>query len=426
MGTLVITKTYSTGVALMEADIEAFRTGLHTLFNTDKFSLANFSTGTALTSDKFTGAALLATDDTYIKFGDGDDGLLGLDANKKWVFNTAATTTELRFYAGNTNFLEFFTDKIHVPGDIFFNTDAGGSGSILKALSSYAKPRLVYNGATSVLLENNESATDTTTIYLPTGVITVTEASPSKYRYAAITTTANGFDGAHTGVARGGIRTGSAASNTWYYTYAVRVRGGTDYSATAAKFIIVFDTVAPTAANGATIDGYYGSGNWVYLGLIRYGFGATGSSTTIPKFVYSRKGMCTFYEKASTGYCGLNLAYTSTDADNLTTALYVIAAGTSGNVIPATIGHVRFSLNRERVSDWKIRATSSSSSTVLWSGGFQTTDGTISHGHIVEIANVVGYSFWQGRKSSTAGVARAVCIAGFTDGLLVRGGGHGI
>lgn len=427
MGTLTITKTYASGTALMESDIDNFRTGLLTLFNTDKLAAGNFSTSSAFTSSQFTGAALTAADATYLNFGDTDDGLLGLDVDKKWVFNTLNTTYELRFYAGSTNYMELYTDKVYVPGDIAIDSNGGGGGSVLKAVSSYYKPVLVYDSATSIALENNNATTDSTTIYFPNFVATITESTPAKYRYASISTTANGFGVADSGTAKGGMRTGTVATNTWYYVYAAKVRSGTDYSATAHKFVMVFDTTAPTAANGATIDGYYGAGNWVYLGLIRYGFGESGSTSSIPKFVYSRKGWCTFYEKASTGYCGLHLAYSSTDADNSSSAFYTIAAGTSGSVIPTTIGHIRLGLFRERVSDWKVRETSTSTSDIVWSGGWQTDDGTLPHGFLVEIANVAGYSVYQTRKSSNAGTARAVVLAGFTDGYMINKGlGHGI
>lgn len=426
MGTLTVTKTYSSGTALMESDLDNFRTGLLTLFNTDKLALANFSATLAILSSQFTGAALTATDAAYINFGTTDDGVLGLDTDKKWVFDTSTSTYELRFYVGTTNYMEIFTDKVYCPGDVNIDFNGGGGGGVLKALTYY-KPVLVYDSISSVSIEGNSATTDNTTIYFPNFVASVTESSPAKYRYASISTTANGEGAADSGAARGGMRTGSVAANTWYYVYAAKVRSGTDYSATAHKFILVFDTTAPTAANGSTIDGYYGNGNWVYLGLIRYGFGASGSTTSIPKFVYSRKGWCTFYEKASTGACGLHLAYSSTDADNTATALYTIAAGTSGSVIPATIGHIRLGLFRERVSDWKIRETSTSTSDVVWAGGWQSDDGTLSHGFLVEIANVSGYSVYQGRKSSNAGTARAVCLLGFTDGYMVNKGlGHGI
>lgn len=427
MGTLTITKSYAALTALMEVDIDAFRTGLHTLFNTDKLGSTNFSGSMALTSSHFTGTSILASDNTFITFGASADGLFGLDSSKNYVFNTSATTQELRFYAGSTYYLEVATDKVNVPGDIVIGT-GGSSQTILNGLSLYRKPVIEYNSATSITLQNNTATANQTVIYFPSLVAAVTESSPAKYRYASISVEANGYSGSHTGAAQGGRKVGMAATtNKWYYVYAVGLRGGSDYSATTAKFIMVFDDTAPTAANGSTLNSAYGSGNWLYLGAIRYGFGATGDNNDIIKFKYSNKGWCSFYEKSSTGYGGLNLAYSTTDGDNTASALYTIAAGESGNVIPAIFGKLRFSLNRERVSDWKLRETSSSSSDVIWAGGYQSDDGTLPHGFLVETGNVSGNSFFQERISSNAGTARSVTLAGFQDPyMLNRRHGHGV
>ena len=189
---------------------------------------------------------------------------------------------------------------------------------------------------------------------------------------------------------------------------------------------MVFDTTAPIQDNASALDGFYGSGNYVYLGLIRYGFGAAGSNASIPKFLYSNKGNCSFYE-TDPAYAGVNLAYTTTDADNLVTPLYTFAAGTSGNVLPETIGHVRLQIARARTSDWRIRETSSSSSDVIWSGGWQSDDATLGQGFLIDLPNITGYSVFQERKSSLAGTTRAVVLAGFVDGyMLNRRHGHGI
>lgn len=426
MGTLTITKSYAASTALMEVDIDAFRNGLHTLFNTDKLGSTNFSGAMALTSTKFTGTSILSTDNTNITFGATSDATFGLDASKNFVWNTSTTTFELRFYAGSTYYMEVATDKVNMPGDIIIG--AGGSGqSVLQALSSYRKPVLEWSSSTAVTLQNNSATTDQTVIYFPTFIAAVTEAAPSKFRFASISVEANGYGTAHTGAAKGGRKVGLAlTTNTWYYVYAAKVRSGTDFSSSTAKFVIVFDNVAPLAANGATLDTSYGNGNWVYLGLVRYGFGAAGTGAAIPRFKYSNKGWCSFYE-TDPAYAGINLAYTTTDADDTTTAFYTFAAGISGQVLPETIGHVRLQLARARVSDWKIRETSTSTSDVIWAGGWQTDDGTLGHGFLVEVPNVTGYSVFQERKSSNAGTTRAVTLAGFCDGyMLQRRHGHGV
>lgn len=422
MGTLAITKSYAGGEVLMEADIDAFRTGLHTLFNTDKLGATNFSGSMALTSAKFTGVELTASDDEYIQFGAANDAKFGLDSSKNLLFNASAT---MRFYAGSTNYLEVKSDRVNVPGDILIGPAGKG---VLQGLSSYRKPVLEWNSSSSVVLQNNSGTSNNSIIYFPTFVASVTESSPSKYRFASISVTANGYGTSDSGSAQGGRRSGvSATTNSWYYVYAAKVRSGTDFSTSSPKFIMVFDTTSPVAANISTLNTRYGTGCWVYLGLIRYGFGATGSTSSIIKFQYSNKGWCTFCEASTTGYAGLNLAYSSTDADNTASAFYTFAAGTSGNVIPETIGHVRLSINRARVSDWYIRETSSTSSDIIWRGGWQTDDGTLGHGFLVELPNVTGYSVFQERKSSNAGTIRGVALAGFCDTYMTaRRHGHGI
>lgn len=430
MGTLTITKSYASGSVLMESHIDAFRSGLLTLFNTDKLAAVNFSGSMALTSDKFTNNELTSSDNVGISFGSTSDAEFKLNSSKNFQFNTTASTTEVRFYAGTTYYMEITNDKLNLPGDI--QIGAGGAGkTVFQALSSYKKPVLVWESSTSISVPQNTGTSHNTVIYFPTFVASVTEditgGSP-KYRKCTITASANGYGTGDAGAASGGKRSGLTISgNNWYYVYAAKVRSGSDYSASSAKFVLVVDDTSPEIANESTLNTRYGSGCWLYLGLIRYGFGATGTSTAIPKFKMSNKGWTYFYEKSTNGYGGLNLAYSTTDADDSASALYTIAAGTSGNVIPAVIGHVSLSLNRERVSDWRIRETSSSGSDTVWRGGWQTDDGTLPHGHVVEVPNEVGYSVWQTRISSNAGTARGVTLVGFSDRFLLnRRHGHGI
>lgn len=425
MGTLAITKTYLAGLALTEVDIDAFRNGLLALFNTNKLSSTNFSGATALTSTHFTGSQIISLDDDFILFGATSDGLFGLDTTKNMVFNTVNSLYEIRFYAGDY-YTEIATDKLNIPGDIVIG--AGNSGkTVLQALSSYRKPVLAWGSSTAVTLQNNSGTTDNTVIYFPTFVASVTEAAPSKFRFAAINVVANGYTTGHIGPVLGGRRaTVALTANSWYYVYAVKVKSGTEFSATTAKFVMVYDTVSPLPSNTAALNGFYGVGSYVYLGTVRYGFGAIGTSTSIPKFLYSNKGRCTFYE-ADTGTAGINLAYSTTDADNLTTALYTFVAGTSGNVLPETIGHVTINVYRTRASDWKIRETAVASSDVIWAGGWETYSGIIAQGFLIELPNIAGYSVFQERKSLLAGTPRGVTLAGFVDGhLLNRRHGHGI
>ena len=430
MGTLAITKSYAGGQVLMESHIDAFRTGLHTLFNTDKLSSINFSGSTVLSAAKFANNELTSTDDSGITFGSNSDASFWINSSKDFEFKTTSATTEVRFYAGTTYYMEVANDKLNLPGDI--QIGAGGSGkTVFQALSSYKKPVLVWESSTSISVPQNTGTTNNTVIYFPTFVASVTEdiaGGTPKYRKCTITASANGYGTSDSGAASGGKRSGLTISgNNWYYVYAAKVRSGTDFSSSTAKFILVVDDTSPTASNESTLNTRYGTGCWLYLGLIRYGFGATGTSTAIPKFKMSNKGWTYFYEKSSSGYGGLNLAYSTTDADNSASAFYTISHGTSGNVIPSTVGHIQLGMFRERVSDWRVRETSSSSSDTIWRGGWQTDDGTLPHGFVIDLPNESGYSVFQTRISSNTGTARGVCLVGFCDRYLTnRRHGHGV
>lgn len=417
MGTLTITKAYSDGSALMEAHIDNFRTGLLTLVNTDLFDSGNFGT-TALTNTHFSNSVLLDTDATNLEFGASADALLGLDASKNLVFDTANSGTDIWFNAGSYD-LGFFAAKLNAPGDIKIGA---ARESLLTIVGKYIKPVLVWASSVGVTVQGNSASSNETLIVFPTFTSRVDESSPSKYRAANLTSTANGYGSSDTGAAIGGIRkTLTATANTWYYVYACKLRSGTDYSATSNKFVLVFDTTPPTTGNKNTLDGYYGGGNWVYLGTVRYGFGAAGSSISIPKFKYSNKGWCHFYE-ADTGYAGVNLAYNADNTDDTSTPLYTLAQGNSGNVAPNTCSHVSLHLSRVYVSDWYIKDTDTN---IIFRGGWQNDEGTLPSGFVVELP-MVAYTVHQERINAGT-VNKFVTLTGFCDKYLpTRRQGHGI
>jgi len=420
MGVLGITKTYAALDALMESDIDNFRTGLLTLFNTDGFAAANFSAALTFTSDKFSSTELTTTDGTYLTFGTDSDGLLGVAATKDLIFNTVTASIILK--CGSDNKTVEMKSTQFDSGDII--PGAGGAGyGILYLLGRYRKPVLEYHGATTVRLERNTEPTDATLIVFPDWVIQVTEdlGTTQKYRHADISVTANGYAVSHTGAARGGIRDGlSLTTNSWYAVYAARVRYGTN---AGNNFIMVFDSILPTQANEATLDGRYGEGQWVYLGMVRYGFGADGTSSNLIGFKYSNKGWCYFNTNdggATLG--GLTLAQSTLDANDA--PLYNIADGMAGNVIPVdAVSMGQFNVSRARVSNWYIRDTADST---IWRGGWQEEESAVPHGHQVEIPVQAGIDFCQTRIS-TGAVDKRVVLTGFCDRFVgVRRHGKGI
>ncbi len=420
MSTLVITKAYSTGAAFTEAHLDNFRNGLITLFNTDKFDAANFSGG-AISSTKFVGNTLIAANGTYIEFGNLPDAWMGpapTTGNLRFDTDTALTVIEL--WADGEVML--FTDtEVTIPGDIVFNE--GGSGrTLFQAFSSYHKPVLVWEASTAVSVISNSADSNETIIYFPSFVASVIESTPAKYRKADITNAARGYQTDATSTARGGRRDGlSLTSNSWYTVYAAKVRSGDDYEEATAKFVLVYDSTLPT--DESTLDSRYGSGNWVYLGLVRYGFGDTGSSSAIPKFKQSNKGWTYFYGKSSSGYGGVNLSYsTSSSSDD---PLYTLDYGMSGNSVPSIVGAIQVNLAREDVSDWWIEDASGDE---VWRGGWQNDISTLPHGFQVELYcdSSFAQTFHQTVKG-TGSVAKCVCLTGFCDSYhTLRRQGTGI
>lgn len=420
---LTITKTYASGAILLESDIDNFRDGLLTFFNTDKLGSSSFASGMALTSAKFSGTELTAADGTLLTFGTDSDGTIGTDSSKNLVFNTVTASCTLTFKA-LTKTMVFKTTQVDLPGEVTIGAGSSGFG-ILHLVSKYRKPVLTYNSSTTLYVENNTSTVNQTLIAFPTRLIAVTEAltGGEKFRKMSIITEANGYDSSHTGAAKGGLRVGlSATANTWYAIYAVRVRYGTD---AGNKFILVGDNVLPSQGNFATLNSRYGEGEWVYMGLIRYGFGVVGSTTSIVPFVYSNKGWCYFTSGDPGVTCsGVTLAQSTANADDA--PFYTLVDSMSGASIPCdAITTAQWTMDRFSTSDWTIRDVSD---VVIWRGGWSDPDVSTTevHGHLI-ITNVqVGMDFTQTRVT-TGAVDKRMGIVAFCDKYVgVRRHGHGV
>jgi hypothetical protein len=420
MSTLTITKSYVAGAILLEADLDHFRDGLLTLFNTTKFSSGNFNAAMSLTASLFSSVELTHSDSLTLTFGTDSDGTIGVNASKELVFNTATASTTLTMKAV-TKTMVFKTTQLDAPGEIVLGSGASGYG-VLHLLSRYRKPVLVYNSSSSLSIENNTGTTNETLISFPKYLIAVTEAlsGGEKYRKISLSNTANGYSTSHTGAASGGMRVGlSATANTWYAVYAGRVRGGTN---AGNKFVLVVDDTLPSQANYATLNTRYGDGEWVYLGLIRYGFGVVGSTTQLVPFLYSNKGWC-YFTAGDPGVTtsGITLAQSVTNADD--TPFYTLSNSMSGAAIPTdAITMAQWSFDRQDTSNWAIRDASDN---VIWRGGWPD-EGSGVHGHVVITAAESGMDFTQTRIT-TGAFDKRLSIAGFCDRYLnLRRHGHGI
>lgn len=414
---LVITKAYAAKAILFEAHIDNFRNALHTLFNTTKMDSTFFSS-LALTSANFSGTAITLTDNTFLTFGASHDGQFGTDASGNLVFDTVGVKP-IKFKAVNYT-LDFRSTQVNLPGDIIGK--AGGAGrSMLQLLSLYKKPVIEYYDPTRIKIQNNSPTGNETILILPLYTIAVTEAisaDAAKFRVANFSNTANGYKSDHTGAAKGGRRVGVDPNVGWYYVYAVKVQAGSD---AGNNFIMVFDTTAPTAANEATLDGFYTSGMWVYLGLVRYGFG-TGLNSKIIPFQYSNKGWCEFTDNdGGSGYCGLALKSDSVAADG--SPYFTITQGEGATNIPAIITKARFQLARDKVSQWAARDTINA---IFWEGGWQDVDTNQASGHLIELPVYAGLNFTHVRHGTAASATRVVVAAFLDPHIAVRLGGRAV
>ncbi len=185
--------------------------------------------------------------------------------------------------------------------------------------STWRRPNLVYNSGTVVNIETglNGTASQVQILFPDGNLRTDSVTGRVQCNLAQVA--------ALSGSAQSGLRTGSAAANTWYAIYAVKTNDNT------SNFVAVADTVFPIQANFATLNSNFGANSWVYIGMVANGDNA-GHTTVILKFVQA--GNKTSFYNHSSGAAldgqGPRLATTA----GATSLGWSYAAGTStaGNV----------------------------------------------------------------------------------------------
>lgn len=190
-------------------------------------------------------------------------------------------------------------------------------------LTSYRRPVLQYSSGTVVIVETGLDGTSgDCTILFPDGNLrTDTVTGRIQCNLAQVA--------ALTGSWQSGLRTGSAAANTWYAIYAVKT------SDNSAHWVAVADTVYPTQANFATLNSNFGTSGWVYLGVVPYGDNS-GATTAVPTFLMAGNQTFLTNSVSSTGALQGVVLATTTTATSLT---YTYSAGSTAGTIP---GHLKF------------------------------------------------------------------------------------
>jgi hypothetical protein len=200
--------------------------------------------------------------------------------------------------------------------------------TFVNRMGYYTRPRLNYAGVTTVNVVNNTGTSNETCVMFIDEVRCVTEdtGSSTQYRLFNITETA-----ANSGTHNSGLVGASEAANTWYALYAWKT------SDDANKFVVAGTTNTPTTTNLTRLNSMFGTGKWVYLGMIANGdnAGATGDIKS-----FSQTGNLTLANITNTSgntfgnLVGLRLAATA----SASTLTWSYAAGTAvGTNLPTNV-----------------------------------------------------------------------------------------
>lgn len=197
----------------------------------------------------------------------------------------------------------------------------------------YRRPTLQWSSVTQVSVEGNTlvwDAAGTRSILFPD--MTLREnTSATLYNFDitrnVVLTVAGGQSGLRSGL--------SEQPNSWYAIYAVKQTDG-------SQWVVAGDTTTPTsAAEVSALNSYFGTDDWVYLGMIRNGNNADKPSDILE---FQQDGNFTmFYSSAAgswtnTGLIGVGIRLSSAAA--ATTLTYTYSVGTGTINVPRPWGNV--------------------------------------------------------------------------------------
>jgi hypothetical protein len=198
---------------------------------------------------------------------------------------------------------------------------------IKPTLFGYRQPNLIFASTNQVYTEAGLNGTSGNSVVIfPDGSIRINVSVPNGQSTMTITQVA-----VLSGSKQGGLRTGTVANNTWYAVYAVK---STDDVTT---FVPVAEPTLCIPANYATLNGFWGAGNWKYLGNVRYGDNS-GTANAILAFV--QNGNYTILSNVETDLSGNGGLGMRLVASASSPATYTYSAGNSGTAIPNNLSIV--------------------------------------------------------------------------------------
>lgn len=328
MSALTLTKQYADGELLFKEDFDIMLDELEAKVNgtlDDDNMAANWGNLGQLTLEQDQSFTFGATDSAYVRYVVSSDDL-------RFGVTTAAKDTIFKVEGAEAARIDSTSNDLKIQKDLYFK-DRSTTYGLFYLMGNYKKPVLVYVNSTTVEIEENTLTDNQSLIVFPTGPIAVTEDTSSTHKFRRLVTsaTANGYDSDDTGAADSGLRQGlSLAANTWYAVYAARVRYGDD---AGNNFILVVDDTMPAYSNWGTLDTRYGANQWVYLGMLRRGYGVANTTTLIP-FQQDNKGWTRFIDRgAANDMFGIEISNSSYTATT-NASMWTMGVGNSGNNIP--------------------------------------------------------------------------------------------
>ncbi len=323
MSTLNVTRALTTQTNPTEAQFDIMRTYLLNFFNAGNLDQTNVATGgmvyTKLGNVNDDALMKFTSEDSYINYDSALDVMVIANEVGDVVFGLYSGSLTAKMT------IDSATGNITLAGGLFFNQNVGSQEvSLLFLLSRYRKPRLQYTSSDVVTAEDNTNVSSTVIIMGRDRLWTLYDTTLS------LADDANGYLSGHAGTAVSGLLVADTrTANRWYYVYAVEVQGGTQ--ATGVYCILVATETSPETTNISTLNTAFGTGKWVYMGVIRNGYNDGTNTNVIVPFDYDESGFIMFRDTTvSSEGKGVTLA-SSSDTNDLEYSIVI------GNSAAATI-----------------------------------------------------------------------------------------
>lgn len=297
MSTLNVTRSLVSHTNPTETQFDTMRTYLLNFFNAASLDSDNLKNGTLA----YTDLTMLDDDESFgwadcqFYYDSGDDAMIFENTVGDFVWGVLDADLDI------LEKMRFRDDGMLEVSTLELNTAKGSHAVNFQwLLSRYRKPRLVYSSDDIVTVEAN-GPDGNTYVYGRDRLWKIYDTTCS------LAADANGETSGDTGTAVSGRLAGeSRVANRWYYIYAVEVQYGTQ--ADGANAILVATVTSPLTSNISTLNTAFGTGKWVYMGVVRNGYNDGTNTNIIMRFNYDENGYLRFTNATGSQGMGMTLA----------------------------------------------------------------------------------------------------------------------